>query len=169
MIQVDRKKRKGSFSPAVYTHKINSTSEKHMLPVIIFGGKTRRTQALIRALQNGDREKALKLLKRGVNVQLKGQLGHAPLHWAVKQGYKDIVQQLLEKDANMDDRMPDGRTPIHLAAELGHKDIAQMLLRGGANINARNITGQTAVEMAYRAGHTELAKMLESQGGKRNY
>ncbi|ECG8590104.1 ankyrin repeat domain-containing protein [Salmonella enterica subsp. salamae] len=68
----------------------------------------------------GDIEKVRELIKLGVDIDARGDLGYTALHHAVYQGYVDIVRLLLESGSN-----------IYLETELGNSvfDLAIMVER----------------------------------------
>lgn len=67
-------------------------------------------------------------------MQLKSSKETA-LHFAARQGYKEIVELLVERHAELVNVGDDeGRTPIFYAMYYGHKDVVQLLLENAAEI-----------------------------------
>jgi len=68
-------------------------------------------------------EKVRKLLKEGVDPNVKDSNGRTPLHHAARGGYIDIISFLLEMKADPNVKDKHGKTPLHEAASGGHADV----------------------------------------------
>ncbi|MFP3016019.1 MAG: ankyrin repeat domain-containing protein [Wolbachia sp.] len=97
----------------------------------------KNTKELFSALENGDLQKAKKLIKKGVDVNATtSEEGDTPLHVAAYNGYESIAGLLLAHGANVDAKTSEDYTPLHIAAQRDRKDIAKLLLYCGANVDA---------------------------------
>jgi ankyrin repeat protein len=114
------------------------------------------------------------LLNHGVNPDLHGYGGEAPLHMAVlyaRQKDLDVFNILLEKAKNINqlDHIR-GETPLHVALEgLGNYKLAEALLKAGANPNIPMRDGKTPLtdilnkSIKYSTGRQhryDIAKLL---------
>jgi ankyrin repeat protein len=122
---------------------------------------------IIKALKNGDRELAVKLISNAQPYQtcLYDDEGQTALHIAIQKNYIDIVQKLLEKGANINALASDDcygyMTPLHYAALTGNLHLSKLLLNWGANRNIENKRNMTASTLAYQHGHIEIARLIE--------
>lgn len=110
------------------------------------------------------------LLKRGANVNVKGNKRYTPLHYAVKNGNVPMVLTLLGAegiDVNPED--DSGNTPLHLAASYNRTAIAIQLLKAeGINVDAQDYYGNTPLHTAARSKHTNMVKKLLNRGANFN-
>jgi ankyrin repeat protein len=61
------------------------------------------------------------LLANQADVNAKDRDGATPLHWAAKNGHKDVAEVLLDSEADVDAKESTyTATPLHMAAEEGH-------------------------------------------------
>ena len=102
----------------------------------------------------------LKLLKKGVNVNIHDATGWTPLTWAVSKGCVSTARLLLLKGADglLGDKS--GRIPIHHSAQLGYKDITELLAKGNSNLNQKNKLGESPLHLAALEGHMEVVQFL---------
>ena len=63
--------------------------------------------------------------------------GIAPLHWAARNGYKDVAELLLAKGADVNAKTNKGTTPLSIAIQNHHDDVAALLRVHGANERIR--------------------------------
>ena len=84
--------------------------------------------------------------------------GATPLHWAARNGHKDVAELLLASEADVDA----GKThadALHFAAEEGHKDVAELLVASKADVNAKNNIDVTPL-LCRRRGPQGRAELL---------
>ena len=122
------------------------------------------SNAIIEAAKNGDVSKARKLLKLGVDVNSRDDVGWTPLHRASGQGNLDLVKLLVERGAYVNAVNNGWDTPLHIAALVGHLDVIKLLLKNHANVNAKNKDGQTPLQHAAGLGFLDVAKVLVENG-----
>ena len=73
------------------------------------------------------------LLRKGADVNMKGNFGHTPLHRAIKIGYFDIFQELLAiKNIDINIVNDHGDTPLHTACMEDNEKMVRILLKKGA-------------------------------------
>ena len=86
-----------------------------------------------------------------------------PLHWAARDGNKEIVETILHVgSATVHARNTLRQTPLHLAAFFGHKDLCAWLLDNGAKINSKADGDATPLHGAAQKGHRDVVELLIS-------
>eukprot|EP00184_Porphyridium_aerugineum_P004572 CAMPEP_0184693138 /NCGR_PEP_ID=MMETSP0313-20130426/1420_1 /TAXON_ID=2792 /ORGANISM="Porphyridium aerugineum, Strain SAG 1380-2" /LENGTH=103 /DNA_ID=CAMNT_0027151111 /DNA_START=269 /DNA_END=577 /DNA_ORIENTATION=- len=93
---------------------------------------------LMRAAEDGDYEKALDCITKGVSPNCKDGNGWSVLHIASSNGNENVVKLLLDQGAIVNDTNYFGNTVLHLAARYGHENIVKLLLDKVANIDDKN-------------------------------
>lgn len=123
---------------------------------------------LFDAIENGDEDKALQMLRQDFNnassalsaaaqpyeylASARDEDGNTALHYAVWKGRTRVIQELLsmkkkKKDSSgaedvlvvdVNVRDEDGSTPLHLAVSWGHKEVAQMLIDASADATIKD-------------------------------
>lgn len=120
-------------------------------------------------------------IEKGVDVNVKDDLGRTPLHFAAYKGristtpvadrqpgtpdpgnYKtaEMVEALLEAGADVHVQDKDGSTPLLEAVPNGNLEIVEMLLKAGARPDVENRHGDTPATMAQRRKHKEIEAVL---------
>ncbi|MDR1274815.1 MAG: ankyrin repeat domain-containing protein [Candidatus Accumulibacter sp.] len=142
------------------------------------------------AMSKRDSEKAIGLVRRGMDVNTVDRAGDTLLIQAVRQDMPELVDFLLESRARLNSRNRFGETaltiaafngnirdvkrlveagaevnhygwpPLVYAALNGHADLIEYLLKSGAQIDAQAESGATALYAAARGGHLEAVKKL---------
>lgn len=130
----------------------------------------RLDQKLVEAVNTGNSQKALSLLKKGADVNAKDGVGTALAH-AVFRGHAPIAKMLLEKGADANAANSAGDTPLIKAAQDGRVEIAEMLLEKGADVHTKKQAAGavfTALNQAALNGHSAIVKMLLEKGADPN-
>lgn len=105
-----------------------------------------RTTALIAAAKEGYVEVVKLLLKRGADIEKRGN-GPSALSIAAEHGRADVVRLLLEKDAKLGDNC------LFTAVEGHNAEIVKLFLAKGANIEARDSNDSTPLSVAAGLGN----------------
>lgn len=159
----------------------------HIIPQGCSRSDPQQVQHLFDATEKGCHERLQALIDRGIDVNVRGRDGSAPLHIATRNGHVVCVQTLIGRGS---DRLPAliksvnyASSVIFTAAREGK--ITAMIelfrrgeelystLRGvifpGADVNAARTTdGETPLHIATRSGNVECLKILMANGGDAN-
>jgi uncharacterized protein len=123
---------------------------------------------LVKAVQSGDREAAIKLLGQGVDVNASEPDGTTALQWAVHRDDADLVDRLLRAGAKANTINDYGSSPMSEAAINGNVAVIEKLLKAGANVESSNGDGQTALMIVARTSNVAAAKLLLDRGANVN-
>ncbi len=100
------------------------------------------------------------LLKFGVPLDARNELGQTALMIAAEAGHRELIELYLAYDASLDLIDSDGHTALMLAASKGHSIIVQLLMKAGANTALLNDRGESALTIAQRYGQFATAALL---------
>ena len=107
--------------------------------------------ALHDAVESEDTVAVMTLLTAGANVNIINQYGEAPLHIAVKHGFKGLFE---------------GYTPLHFAASHGDICLVKILLAAKTKVNTILVKGpfegETPLDGATRGNYTEIITLLNA-------
>ncbi len=121
--------------------------------------------AMVLAVNSGDDEILMSLIRHGGNVNTVDRGGRPLLMHAQLQYLGHMVQQLLDADADVHVSDPEtGHTPLTVAADRGDVYTTALLLDRGADINRRGAERVTALHLAARKGYLELINLLVERG-----
>jgi ankyrin repeat protein len=106
---------------------------------------------LIRAIDKKDGVRALTLLARGANPNVRDSDGWPALTLACAKGEEAVARASVLRGANMSSRTGDGRTPLNVAAGCRRPSLVTFLLKHGAlpGLNEKNDWGYTALMEAH--------------------
>ena len=91
-------------------------------------------QTFLNACRNGQKSIVKILLERGgIDPNRRDAEGNTALHYACREGYRDLAVLLLEKGADASSANNRGETPLHAAARKGNREILARLLDAGAD------------------------------------
>lgn len=108
---------------------------------------------LILALDEGDEELVVRLIKAGADTTTENSSGRLVVHAAARNGYCEVVELLIAQDTGLIDRDNSRITALHGASGNGHLNVAKLLLDKGADPNAGSDKGgQTPLGSASSAG-----------------
>jgi ankyrin repeat protein len=123
---------------------------------------------LVRLVERGEREAALKMIREGADVRQKDADGTTALHWAAHHGDAELVQELIRRGADVHAQNEYGATPMSAAAEVGSAEVIALLLKAGADVESPNAEGQTALMAVARTGRVDAARVLLKHGANPN-
>lgn len=121
-------------------------------------------EKLVVASQMGDIAHAITLLQAGADVNYVDAAGYLPIHYACKDGHRDLVHLLLQHGSDFNARLT-GHCPIVIAARRGHIDIVRILLENGANVEEKGSAGYPALISALMHDRISTVHFLIEQAG----
>jgi ankyrin repeat protein len=136
---------------------------------------------LIEEARENNLPEVSRLLSVGADVNVSGNLGWTPLHWACFRGHLQVFNELLDHGADIEAKSNFGRTPLHFACRAGRLSFVNELVspndsnatttilgkrksRGGANIDAKDNNGETPLHGASHNGYLAIVKALLAVG-----
>jgi ankyrin repeat protein len=121
-------------------------------------------QQFIDASKNGDNNKIIKLIQKGIDVNAKSNSGRTPLNEAALHGHTETARLLIDNGADVMAKDNLGLTTLHHSACWDNTDTARLLIDNGADVMAKDNFGNTTLHVAALLGHTETAKLLIDNG-----
>ncbi|WP_416047102.1 ankyrin repeat domain-containing protein [Cupriavidus basilensis] len=126
-----------------------------------------KTDALIKAIADGDKLGIQRLLDAGVNVNAPAsEHGMRPLHAAALRANVPLMKALITASATIDASAEDGLRPMEFAAASGSPEAVQVLLDAGASLASPKLRGYTALMAALEQGDAEMLTFLLAKGAK---
>jgi ankyrin repeat protein len=132
--------------------------------------KPQPANPLIGAVRAND-ENALKLqIAGGADVNASDAVGggRTALHWAVKDGRKNLATMLIDGKANLEATDRVGKTPLSVACEGKDVEMVKLLVERGANVNSRDMIGGSPLLWASGLGTPDIVAFLISKGADVN-
>ena len=127
-----------------------------------------RDLRLIEAVQQGNRETLLLLLKEPVDVNVPQGDGATALHWAAHRNDLEVAQLLVGAGANVSAANDYGVTPLSLACTNRSTAMIDKLLEAGADPNSTQWTGETVLMTCAGTGNVTAVKSLLAHGADPN-
>jgi ankyrin repeat protein len=119
-----------------------------------------QNEELIQAVKDEDLPSVRNLLRRGANVDFKGEYDRTSLHWACWNGHVEMVKELVSAGADIDAKDDEGWTPLHIASH-DNLEICKSLVSAGADLHAVNYHGYFPMDHALCfGGSTDALKYL---------
>ena len=95
------------------------------------------------------------LVKKGSNMEAKGESGYTPLHYASINGHLPVVEYLVKKGADTEAKNKNGYTPLHLASDKGHRHVVEHLVEERADMEATDNVRQSTLLIIIYNMHDE--------------
>ena len=114
---------------------------------------------LIRALREGDLDRAVALLAEGADVNAPGELGRTALMYASAAGREDLAAALLDAGAEIHAKDDSGNTALFFLPSADDPAVVELLLARGARVAETNRVGHMPLRNAAFLGHTAILDM----------
>ncbi len=98
-----------------------------------------------------------------INLDMRDSLENSLLHYAIKDGAKELVVFLLANGANVEAKNSSGETPLFVCAQKGTAlafDQLQLLMQHGANTNYTDFSDRTLLHYACEGGSLPIVTWL---------
>jgi ankyrin repeat protein len=166
------------------------------LPVtkkFIPGLEVKPTKSLFQAAAEGDIKQVRLHISSGTNINERTVSGDTALHYAAREGHKELVELLiangaeittvhiaaflgdlrqvevfLKKGIDVKDKDTAEYTALHFAARGRQREVIELLIAQGANVNAKDQQGQTALHYAAEAGDMGIVEFLIARDAEVN-
>ena len=140
---------------------------KNNKPVVDDADKVLLGKKLMKALEAGDEERALELVREGADANAKVD-GSTVLIEASDRGYVEVVKELIDNGADVNARGAIDATALIRAVSAGNLEVVQCLLQNGADIDVKDFDGETALMAAAEVGDLDIVKCLLDNGANVN-
>lgn len=109
--------------------------------------------------------RVIKLIKTGINLEVKDGHGRNALHYSCRGNMLEIIEELLEHGANVDAVDKANFTPLHMACYYNHIQAVKLLLEYNANDQIRNSDGKLPIELTNNEIIIELLTNYQHMSG----
>ena len=103
-----------------------------------------------------------------VQVGSRNKRGLSLVHFAAKDGRRDVLAWLKTQAEDVNAKDNDGQTPMFYAATVGHDEVIVWLRTQGADVNARDKDDKTPMHYAARRDQLGSMKILKANGADVN-
>ena len=169
LIIFSKKKFYTSLDQAKLSRKIKVLIVPVLLVSILSCQNKSNEEILKNASKNNDREKLITILKKGVDINVKNDLGYTPLMIASLNGYTNMVKIMLNHEADVNARTVFNTNALMQAAWNGHLEIVKLLLDANADIHVKSVGGWTPLFFAAVGnyiGYPSIVNLLIEKGSE---
>ncbi len=135
------------------------------LGILVSAGYAARLAPVLDAAKRGDVEALKAELRSGADVNAAQGDGFTALHWAAKNGNREVAELLIFAGADIRATTRLGsHMPLHVAAAAGQAEVAEILLTAGAPVAVATETGARAIHFAAASGDPATVTVLAGHG-----
>lgn len=135
-----------------------------LMLVLILKSKKNNKYKLFKAIKTAQYDKAISLINKGSNLEVKDENGLTPLFYSIKENHIELVKTLVNKGVNINSLDINGNTPLNFAIETGKEAIANHLIDFGAEANTKNNSGHDTIALSILNNYNELSEKLIKKG-----
>jgi len=151
----------GGFLPL---HWAAVNGDKDMLDLLLSKGDY--ANSIHVAAYKGNLNQVTSRMEDGTGVNVKGEAGWTPLHWAGLANSSEMAAFLITKGADVNARAGHGFTPLRTAHSL---PVIKLLISRGADVKAEDTDlGLTKLHMVCGSGDIDVAELLIASGADVN-
>eukprot|EP00434_Breviolum_minutum_P019519 symbB.v1.2.017217.t1/scaffold1333.1/size124786/3 len=143
---------------------IGKDAPPRCLTLVVLDYRPDLTVDLLNAAEEGDSQKALRLLKELADPNATEAEGWTPLHIAALNGNLEVARTLLESLADVTRRNSDASTALHVAAWSGQLQMMKALCEARASADIPQNEGWAPIHIASRHGHAHIVEFLLDLG-----
>lgn len=122
-------------------------------------------RALASALENGDDDRMLELVRQGADINTRDRLSRwTPLMRAALGANGTVVRELIERGARVNSTSRGGATALMYLCWAGDLPTVELLLSKGADPHVKDRLGQGPLSCAVQGGQDVVARVLVTQG-----
>lgn len=118
------------------------------------------------AIEIGNTETAIELIRQGINIHLKGEYEDTAIIKAADVNNSSVILELIRHGAKINDKDEVGNTPLMHAAKKGNLPIVKLLVENGAGVNMINKFRMDPLFFAAQSGKLEIVDYLLQHGSK---
>ncbi len=119
------------------------------------------SKALLQAVLDGDESEVMSFVRKGSNIDFRGDRGITPLIGATEKGYIEIVRYLLLCGAHVNARRMDSAySSLMIACQNNNLEMVKLLIQFGADVDQRCDSGFTAFDFALNNNNREILMAL---------
>lgn len=118
---------------------------------------------IISAAADGDKNRILKAIATGQDINMQSKDGYTPLFWTIRNQHPEALKTLLENGADIELPNQEKMTPLMAACMNNDERIVKQLVWIGVNKKQRNSNSETALDILNKA-----KQALESRYDIRN-
>ncbi len=115
---------------------------------------------LIKAVENNDINQTIKLIKKGVNIDLPDNYGRTALMYSFIKGNQKIINMLLAHGASINATDNNNESVLIWFLDSGQKEMVKLLIDMGANPNIGCKKDKTPLMLAAEKGYDDMIRLF---------
>jgi ankyrin repeat protein/gamma-glutamyl-gamma-aminobutyrate hydrolase PuuD len=123
---------------------------------------------LLKALDKGEENHAIELIRLGADITATSPKGHTALHYAAMRNEIKAAELLIENGSKINVLNEYNYNPLREAVEKGYTEFVKLLIKNGADSNIHDESHKTPIMIAIEKGYNEITIELIKQGADVN-